>query len=67
MDNRANLIVKVDNFLSCHKLQLRKIKIPDSEKHERDEIVPLREAGVVDPHRGFVSRSVRVPPTGMGS
>jgi hypothetical protein len=41
VDNRANLIVRVDSFLSCHTLQPRGFKIPTSEKHERDEIVPL--------------------------
>jgi len=41
VDNRANLIVRVDSFLSCHNLQFKGFRIPTLEKHERYEIVSL--------------------------
>jgi len=40
VDNRANLIVKVDSFLACHKFRSWAY-IPVSERHKRDEIAPL--------------------------
>jgi len=39
-DNRANLIVKVDSFLACHKFRSW-AQIQVSERHKRDEVVPL--------------------------
>ena len=40
VDNRANLIVKVESFLARHKLRSW-AHIPVSERNERDEVVPL--------------------------
>jgi len=37
VDNRVNLIVNVDSFLVCQ----NQVRIPASERHERDEVFPM--------------------------
>ena len=73
VDKRANLIVRVDNFLAWARLSTW-VQNPNfrEARTQRDRSlgppapVSRREAEALDPHQGLASRSAHVPLIGTG-